>query len=373
MTGSVVFPLSRYRNVLGRADPGSGHHPEIDLTHLGLGRTVSRRHTEVDYRDGDFLVQDLGGRLGTYVNGEPLAPGNERLLLPGDTVTIGPVTLTLVLDGPWPQGVVAEWRGETGADTISASTILDGELPLVGQLPQALGSGELTLHYQPQVVLATGEVRSVEALLRWEHPVQGMVSPDLFIPFAENTGFVRNLTTFAVRTAAEQSRAWRERGEDVIVGVNVSTRDLDDPTFADRVVDTIRETAARPGDVLLEVTESGVMADPEHATRTLQELRDAGFHLAIDDFGVGESSLGYLSRLPVHEVKLDRAFAMNLDARTETVVRRAIEMSHELGLRVVAEGVESEDAERTLRRLGCDKGQGYHFGRPVPAEELELS
>ncbi|MDQ1375483.1 MAG: hypothetical protein QOJ09_2821 [Actinomycetota bacterium] len=369
--GKVVFPLARYSNTLGRFDPASGAHPDIDLAPLGLGLAVSRRHTELMFQDGRFVARDLGGRLGTCVNGEPLSAGEERPLADRDTLTIGPLTLTLDLGSPWPSGLNAEWEDdppESGTTVFTSS----GTIMLVGQLPQALRAGELAMHYQPQAVLATGAIESVEALIRWRHPEQGMVSPDRFVPTAEDTGFIRHLTSFALAEGAAQGRAWRDAGTPLSVSVNVSVRDLEDPQFAARVLEVVEGSGASPSDLLLEVTESAVMAKPDDAIAIMGALREAGFRFGIDDFGAGESSLGYLSKLPVDEVKIDRAFALDLSERNQTIVRGAVTMAHDLGLVVVAEGIEDEERANRLRELGCDKGQGWFFGRPVPAAELSL-
>jgi EAL domain-containing protein (putative c-di-GMP-specific phosphodiesterase class I) len=370
--GKLVFPLARYSNTLGRLDITTGTHPDIDLAPLGLGLSVSRRHTALEFVDGGFVVRDLGSRLGTSVNGEPLAPGVDRLLEDGDTLTIGAVTLTLDLAHVWPQGLSAEWEEEpTGPGTLM--TPMGGTVQLLGQLPQALRAGELVMHYQPQAVLATGEIDSVEALIRWRHPEHGLVSPAKFVPSAEDTGFIRHLTTFALAAGAAQSRVWRDAGTPLSVSVNVSVRDLEDRHFLERVLDAVKAAGSEPEDLMLEVTESAVMAEPDVALAIMGSVRDAGFRFGIDDFGAGESSLGYLSRLPVDEVKIDQAFARDLTDRNLSIVRSSITMAHDLGLTVVAEGVETKEVAQQLRDLGCDKGQGWYFGHPVPAEELLLS
>jgi EAL domain-containing protein (putative c-di-GMP-specific phosphodiesterase class I) len=369
--GKLVFPLARYSNVLGRFDPATGLHPDVDLAPLGLGLVASRRHAELAYREGRFVVRDLGSRLGTSVNGEPLAPGAERDLQDHDTLTIGPVTLTVDLGSDWPPGLAAEWDTESTSvfNTVSVAT---GTVALLSELPDALRSGELALHYQPQAMLATGEIHSVEALIRWRHPEQGLVGPDRFVPSAEDTGFIRHLTTFAVAEGAAQSRAWRDAGHPLSVSVNVSVRDLEDSTFTQRAADAVHAAGAVPADVMFEVTESAVMAEPDDAIGTMASLREAGFRFGIDDFGAGESSLNYLSKLPVDEVKLDQAFARDLTDRNLAIVRSAITMAHDLGLEVVAEGIESEETAHQLADVACDKGQGWFFGRPVPADELQL-
>ena len=368
--GKLVFPLARFVNTLGRVDKGTGVHPDIDLAPLGLGMSASRRHAEIEFADGRFVVRDLGSRLGTFVNGEPLAAGVERALDNGDTITIGAVTLLVDLEHTWPEGLTAEWDDvTTGPGTLVSSS---GTVQLVGQLPHALAAGELVMHYQPQAVLATGEIESVEALIRWRHPELGLVSPARFLPTAEDSGFIRHLTSFALAEGAAQSRAWRDAGTPLSVSVNVSVRDLEDRHFLERVLEAIEAAGIEAEDLMLEVTESAVMADPDDAIGIMKSVRDAGFRFGIDDFGAGESSLGYLSKLPVDEVKIDQAFARDLTARNVAIVRSAVTMAHDLELTVVAEGVESEDVADKLDDLGCDKGQGWYFGKPVPAAELAL-
>lgn len=370
--GKLVFPLARVHTTLGRVDQQTGVHPDIDLAPLGLGMSASRRHVEIEYIGGDFLVRDLGSRLGTCLNGEPLDAGVGHGLADGDTLTIGAITLTFDLKHAWPEGITAEWDEEiTGPGTLVTS--LGGTVQLVGQLPHALLAGELVMHYQPQAVLATGAIDSVESLIRWRHPELGLVSPGKFVPTAEDSGFIRHLTTFALAEGAAQSKAWRDAGTPLSVSVNVSVRDLEDRHFLERVLDAVEAAGIDNEDLMLEVTESAVMADPDDAIGIMASVRDAGFRFGIDDFGAGESSLGYLSRLPVDEVKIDQAFARDLTPRNLAIVRSAVTMAHDLGLTVVAEGIETEEVAERLCELGCDKGQGWYFGKPVPADELQLS
>ena len=365
----LMLPLARYTNVLGRFDPATQVRPDIDLAPLGLGHSVSRRHAELSYRDGAFAIRDLGSKLGTAVNGEFLAPGEEVGLVPGDTVTVGAVTLTLEREREWPPGLIAEWQGssvEAGA-TIAGSA----DLVLLGELPAASRNGELVLFFQPQVTLATGKMSSVEALLRWQHPVRGLLGPDHFVPIAENTGFIRQLTNFVILEGARQARSWQDAGTPRSMSVNVSVRDLEDAGFVERAQSAVAAGGAQPEDLLLEITESAVMSSPEQALSAISALKEAGFRFGIDDFGTGESSLAYLSKLRVDEVKLDRAFAMDLHSRNEAIARGAVTMGHELGLVVVAEGIEEQVAADRLGALGFDKGQGYLFGRPMAAIDLD--
>ncbi len=370
LVDQIVFPLARSTIVIGRTDRGSNNYPDIDISPLGGGRLISRRHAEVGRRNGDFYLRDLGSRLGTIINGEPVAD-SEWKLDEGDAITIGSVTLLFSNDCDWPKDLVAEWEEKGVGDT--TSTQLPRELPLIAQLPEALRDGQLMLHYQPQVELATGEVSSIEALIRWQHPERGMVAPERYISLAEDTGFIRVLSTFALKEAASAIEAWRKRGAGVTVGVNLSVKDLDDRAFGDRAVAAIGQTAVGPRDFTLEVTESAVMYNPGIAIAMLEHLRSLGFNIAIDDFGTGQSSLAYLKDLPANEVKLDKSFSIGMTEREEMIVNSAVQMAHGLEMTVVAEGVEDEATFRLLRNIGCEKGQGYYFGRAAPKESLDLS
>ncbi len=239
-------------------------------------------------------------------------------------------------------------------------------------LRRAIVDGELVLHYQPKLDLGAGRVRGVEALARWQHPTLGLVPPDRFIGLAEQAGLIRDLTSWVLRTAVAQCAAWRASGVDVGVAVNLSARCLLDEGLPQEVAAVLAEHGVPPARLVLEVTESALMADPEQAMRVTQALRDAGTAIAIDDFGTGHSSLAYLSQLPAEQLKIDRSFvlAMMGSERDAVIVRSAISLAHDLGLRVVAEGVEDAATLAQLARLGCDEAQGYHLTRPIPASEL---
>jgi diguanylate cyclase (GGDEF)-like protein len=247
-------------------------------------------------------------------------------------------------------------------------------LLLLGDLRRALEQpDELVLYYQPKVNLPMGELCGVEALVRWEHPTRGLVSPNEFIPVAENTGLVNLLTTHVLRLAVRQGAAWRSSGLRVPIAVNLSARCLVDPSLLDRVRALLEEHHLPPELLRLEVTESAVMANPALAQKTLVGLHQLGVRLSIDDYGTGYSSMAYLKRLPVDELKIDRSFVLNMtdvDNDDAILVRSAIDLGHNLGLTVVAEGVERAEHVSALIRLGCDIAQGYHFARPMPAPQL---
>ena len=245
-------------------------------------------------------------------------------------------------------------------------------LTLINDLSRALADGSLELHYQPQVELSTGRVTGVEALLRWQHPVWGSIPPDEFIPLAEHTGLIRPLTAFVLETAVQQCAAWRAAGTPVVMAVNISMRNLLEPELSDVVARLLVRANLPAGMLKLEVTESAIVADTERALGALERLVALGLSISVDDFGTGYSSLTRLRRLPVHEVKIDRTFVRNLadDSADLAIVRAVISLGHDLGLRVVAEGVEDQGAWSVLEELRCDLVQGYLLARPMPAEDL---
>jgi len=247
-------------------------------------------------------------------------------------------------------------------------------LTLLGELRHAVDAGELELHYQPKVSLAGEHVSSVEALVRWRHPKRGLVPPADFIPFAEQTGYIGEITRWVLGRAIEQCGRWQVEGSRVRMCVNVSARDL---RQGDELVQFVsaRLAAAQlaAGMLCLEITESALMEDPAMAQATLRMLRELGVATSIDDYGTGYSSLAYIKQLAVNELKIDRGFVagMEADGRNAAIVRSTIELGHNLGLTVVAEGVETEHELAELRRFGCDAAQGYLFARPMSAAALE--
>jgi len=242
------------------------------------------------------------------------------------------------------------------------------------ELRAAVAGGELVVHYQPKVELASGAVVGLEALVRWQHPKRGLVLPDEFIPLAERTGVIADLTAFVLEEAVAQHAKWLSTGLDLPVAVNLSVDSLTDPGFPDRLEGLCLRYGVAHSALELEVTESGVMAEPTLAIVVLAALAAKGFALAIDDFGTGFSSLAYLRDLPVSWVKVDKSFVMDLvhsdpDAH---IVRGIVDLVHGLGKRVVAEGVETADGLAFLLGVGCDVGQGYYWSRPLPASDLRL-
>ncbi|MCX7624578.1 MAG: EAL domain-containing protein, partial [Thermomicrobium sp.] len=240
-------------------------------------------------------------------------------------------------------------------------------------LRRSLEQGDLRLHFQPVIVLATGQIVSVEALVRWQHPVRGPISPAVFVPLAEVTGLVTHLTQWVLLQACQQLRRWRRSRlvPELTVSVNLSPTDFQHIDVAQLVQDVLQVTGLEPGYLTLELTESA-MLDPAVSREQLERLRALGVAVVIDDFGAGYSSLGYLKRLPVSGLKLDRELIHGIeqDAASQAVVRSVLELSRALGLRVTAEGIENEQQLASLRALGCDFGQGFAIARPLPPEEI---
>jgi diguanylate cyclase (GGDEF)-like protein len=245
-------------------------------------------------------------------------------------------------------------------------------LALVGELRRAIDERELVVYYQPRIDLSSGSVRSVEALVRWNHPERGLLGPGDFLPLAQHTGIVRLITRYVLEAALRQCRKWRDLGLDVSVGVNLFSRDLLDGGLPDEVGRLLGQCGVEPRRLELEITEDTILIDPARTSVILEQLGARGVALAIDDFGTGYSSLNYLKRLPVDVLKIDRSFVsrMEVDENDAVIVRSTIELAHNLGLIVVAEGVENQETLVHLAELGCDNAQGFHLSPPIPADEL---
>jgi diguanylate cyclase (GGDEF)-like protein len=247
-------------------------------------------------------------------------------------------------------------------------------LSLMSELRQAVEHDQLTLYYQPKVDLATHRVKYVEALVRWDHPTRGFVAPDQFIPFAEQTGYIKTISRWVADKAIAQCAEWHAHGIDLAVSVNVSARELIQSTLPETFQALLDKHDVSPERIWIEITESAIMDDPNHAIETLDRLHAMGIRLSIDDFGTGYSSLSYLKRMPVDELKIDKSFVIGMTHHKddETIVRSTIDLGHNMGLKVVAEGVEDEALMQRLKALRCDLAQGYHLSRPLPPAKLEL-
>ncbi len=247
------------------------------------------------------------------------------------------------------------------------------KLALLGDLRRAIVGGQLVLHYQPKVHLATGDIAGVEALIRWEHPVRGLTFPDSFIPLAEHTGLIGPLTRYVLDTALAQAKIWIDAGHPLIVSVNLSARSLLDDALPQQVAESLRMTGVPAGLLELEITESALMAEPARAQRLLEMLAAMGVRLSIDDFGAGYTSLGQLKNLPVTEIKIDKSFILNmgLEPSDALIAHSIIDLGHNLGMTVLAEGVETAEALSHLSTFDCDIAQGFYLCRPVPAADFD--
>jgi diguanylate cyclase (GGDEF)-like protein len=261
-------------------------------------------------------------------------------------------------------------RYDSAADHYDAAS-----LGLVSELRRAIDSEQLVLHYQPQTTLEDGRIRAVEALVRWRHPVHGLLYPGRFLPLAEQTDVIDKLTRWVLRTALREVRDLDPGEDGVCVAVNVSARSLGRRSFADDVTAILEEVGLPASRLIVEVTETALLADPPRAAAVLAHLAEAGVRISLDDFGQGQTSLGYLSALPLHELKIDKGFVidMAITPAQRAIVRSIVDLGHNLGLRVVGEGVETEEILEILSAEGCDIAQGFLLARPKPIGELQLS
>jgi diguanylate cyclase (GGDEF)-like protein len=372
-----------------------GHHVGDDL----LCAVASRLNETVGHDDETSLVARLGGdEFAILLLGErPQARGEalaERLLTAfSQPVDVGgtrlavhtSIGITSNQDGPLSdvhtalkQADIALYeakqeRARASVYNPQSTTGSADRVRLLPQLQEALEAGQLCVYYQPQVDTAMSRIVAVEALVRWHHPTEGMLPPGAFIDLAESSGLIAPITTFVLREALGAARRWRSLGYDVGVSVNLSARQLSDLALPGHVAELITASGVPASVLTVEVTESSLMADPRAARAILRGLRDLGVQLSIDDFGTGYSSLALLQQLDVDELKIDRSFIQGMfsSGHDETLVRSVIELAHNIGLAVVAEGVETEAIAAQLTKLNCERLQGYLFGRPMPADDLE--
>ena len=246
-------------------------------------------------------------------------------------------------------------------------------LTLANELRRAIAEHEILVTYQPKALAAEGRIVGTEALVRWRHPELGVVFPDEFIPIAERSGIINELTSYVLRTAVAEATHWSGLGRRWGVSVNLSMRNLLDRDLTESVRQVLAESGLDPASLTLEITETNVMSDAARSIEILDGLAALGVRLSIDDFGTGYSSLAYLQQLPVHEVKIDKSFVMPMTTNPSSavLVGSIIDLGHNLGLRVVAEGVEDRTTWNRLAGLGCDVIQGYFVGRPMPPGDLD--
>lgn len=257
--------------------------------------------------------------------------------------------------------------------TRSGASQRGNRLDLLGDLRRALQEHQIVLHYQPKIDLTQGATVGVEALARWQHPERGLLQPAAFIEMVERTNLSRQFTAEVLSLALAQSRAWADLGLEIPIAVNLSRRSLLDPSLPGAVAAALAEHGVSPQLLILEINEMTVVSEPELAVQILHRLRALGVKVSLDDFGTGYSSLSYLKSLPIDELKIDRSFVRHVTeagSRDSILVRATVELAHQLGLTVVAEGVEDADTQRLLGDLECDVAQGFHFARPMPASDL---
>jgi diguanylate cyclase (GGDEF)-like protein len=383
-TGLLLIDLDRFKEV----NDTLGHHSGDGLL-VEIGKRLSNALREVDTiarLGGDefaVLLPKIDGVEGALLVARRLRTALiQPFVLEGIEVaidaSIGVVVSRLHGDDPvtlLQRADVAMYAAKLQGQGVlaydpDADLHTPERLQLLGQLRMGIERNELFLEYQPKLSLSTGRVTGVEALVRWQHPIRGLVRPDLFIPFAEHTALIGPLTKHVLDLALAQTRAWMDMGHRIPVAVNISARNLLD----EQIVDQVRDLLARhrlPADMLaLEVTESAIMLEPKKARCILSQLHGLGVRLSIDDFGAGYTSLGQLKDLPVSELKVDKSFVltMHTDRSNAIIVHSVVALGHSLGLSVVAEGVETADALETLTGYQCDVAQGYHLCRPKSAE-----
>ncbi len=344
-------------------------------------RVATERLGFVLHGDDDRNIEELSSRLGEIFT-VPLEFEDLRLHA---NVYLGAVTLDSGPAAKDPERYIqragraaTEASKDRARDTSLASVDDDSRtaenLKLLGELGQALTGDQIGMHYQPKVITATGVIAGVEALMRWRHPVLGAVLPSQFIPYAENSTLIDQITFFAIDRSLAQLVAWEERGmANMRMAVNISTKNLSNPDFARSVIQLL-ELHGVPGERLeLEITESSFMDDMEGSIAELTSLTRVGIILSIDDFGTGYSSLQYLETMPASTIKIDQRFIRSLpdESGSRQIVEAAIGLAHSLGMTVVAEGVENQAAYDFLMSAGCNLAQGYFVGRPVPANQLE--
>lgn len=240
-------------------------------------------------------------------------------------------------------------------------------LTLMSELRNAIERDELELYYQPKVAIQTGQLYGAEALVRWNHPKHGFISPEEFIPMAERTRTIKPLSLWVLKRAFQHCAVWHKQGVEMKISVNLSAKDLLDPSLSDTVAGVTASTSIKPEWIIFEITESAIMTDPERALITVNRLSDMGFELAVDDFGTGYSSLAYLKKMPLTELKIDKSFVEDIQKSENdaVIVKATINLAHNLGLQVTAEGVENEEILNQLKEYGCDIAQGYHFTKPL--------
>ncbi len=412
---TLTDPPSRrlFYNHLQQAVVAAGsHNKSLALLIMDLDRFREVNHT-LGHRMGDLLLQQIGPRIQSVLERSDLfmrlggdefavllqaSADSRAIMVARDILKVleEPFVLEgLKLDIQASIGIVFFPDHGSNADTLiqradvamyaakasrNGYTIYTpdqdqsnpGRLVLMGDLRRAIVDDQLFLLYQPKIDLQTGQVTGVEALARWRHPQLGTILPDQFIPLAERTGLIMPLTLWVLHEALRQSRRWHEAGIELNVSANISMLNLQSRALPDQVAGLLKSCEVPPSSFGLEITESTIMADPMRTMEIVKRMSDMGLQFSIDDFGTGYSSLAYLSKLPIDELKIDKSFVINMTTQKEdiVIVRSTIDLAHNLGLKVVAEGVENEATKEKLTLLGCDAAQGFHLSRPISADDI---
>jgi diguanylate cyclase (GGDEF)-like protein len=382
----LLIDLNRFKEVNDSLGHAAGDELLVE---------VGRRFASA-VRAGDLLARFGGDEFAVLARGSDdvgaqtlarrlSATLTEPFLLSGVRVHVG---ASIGVAAGWDEGVsaaelirradVAMYRAKTDRrDAHQYADALDersrDRLQLVDDLRTGIEQGQLVLHYQPKIAVASGRLTGVEALVRWQHPHRGLLFPDAFLPLVEDAGLSAALSAEVLRTALRDCAAWHARGLEISVAVNLSTSELLDLQLPERLAALLQKFTLAGSALVVEITESVFMVDKSTSVAVLAALREQGIRISIDDYGTGYSSLAYLRELPLDELKLDRSFTGNLDAdpRTAAIVASTIGLAHSLGLAMVAEGVENAAVLQRLRAGGCDLAQGYHVSRPLPVAALD--
>ena len=358
----ILAVVARLRGMQVEGTELFHYHPErlaILLACDDDGEARRYAHQVHELLSDSVQVEDIPVYIDTYLG---VITNDGSINRTEDIVKKADIAMARAQELAQPFVVYDEQIDETSTEMVS----------LLGSMLQAINAGQFRLFYQPKVALAEGRTAGVEALVRWEHPELGLVPPDRFLPAAERTELINTLTLWVVGEACRALSGWTVRGWRPRVAVNLSVRNLAAPGFFESLSAIVEEHGIAPELLEIEVTESGLMTDPDEALRVLDRIRERGHPIAIDDFGTGYSSLAYLSRLPANAVKIDQAFIRNLgyNEKLRTIVEHTLALARGLGFETVAEGVESDEIAAHLQRMGCDIGQGYYFGKPMDEEAI---
>ena len=382
----VIVDLDRFKEV----NDAQGHHVgDLLLKHVAQNISAAMRRTDTVARLGGdefvLLLPSAGADNADAIVKKLVAALHQRVSLDGNIVEVAAsmgvacypehdtdiTRLLLKAD----IAMYAAKRATLGyrVYTPEIEAVAARNVELQNELRHAIEHAQLTLHYQPKISHQTACIMGVEALVRWNHPQKGMIAPDEFIPLAEACGLIQPLAGWVLQAAAEQLARWHAAGKLISVSVNLSTRNLLDGDLPARVAQLLETYKVEPAYLIFEITESAVMSEPTRALETLTKLSNMGIQLSLDDFGTGYSSLAYLKQLPVNEIKIDKSFVkdMERDSSDTVIVRSTIALGHNLGMKVVAEGVENSEIWELLTHLGCDASQGYFMSRPLSAEGID--